>query len=144
MTNVLREELLELDLDPAWLINEFIGWKRLGLSGEDSNYYFGKDAEYSTPTIDRRRVLRHAHLAPLNDAGTLATWDRAWNRGSKRVSDTALVYADGGHYGHLLLTILWTPTAHSTARMDTEEARELMLDLAATADQFIFNGTCEA
>lgn len=143
MTDVLRQELLGIGDDPDRFIKEFGDWKSLGPRGEDDNYYFGKDGEYSRPTVDNKRVLRHVHLVPLKDVVALKAWDKAWERHSRRVSDTALVYVDGGWRGYLLLTILWEPDAHTIAEMATPEHRELMEHLAATAEQFRFDGTCD-
>lgn len=135
--------MLSKGLDPDQLIDEFAAWKQRGPAGEYSNYYFGKDAEYSQPVIDGRRVLRHVHLPPNDDRRALHTWKHAWKRSSRRVSDAALVYVDGGRFGYLLIGVLWEPTAHSTARMATIEDRELMNNFAETAEQFIFSGTCD-
>jgi hypothetical protein len=143
MTEILRQGLLEAGSNPDDFIKEFKDWKSRGPAGEDSHYYFGKDAEYARPIVNGRRVLRHVHFVPLTDLIALPKWDRAWERHSRRVSDTALVYADGGHHGFLLLTILYEPEAHIIAEMKTKEARELMMDLAKVAEQFQFNGTFE-
>lgn len=122
-------------------MEKFAAWKQCGAAGEYDNYYFGKDAEYSRPVIDGRRVLRHVHLPPNDDRRALRLWQHAWKRNGRRVSDTALVYADGGRFGYLLIAILWEPTAHSVARMATSEDREAMNNLAEAAEQFIFSGT---
>lgn len=144
ITEFFRQELLEIGDDPEHLIKEFVDWKARGPAGEDNHYYFGKDAEYREPVVNGKRVLRHVHLVPLTGSRYSSAWDRAWHRGrGKRVSDTALVYADGGRHGYLLLTILWEPTAHSIAEMSSPEDRNLMLNLAEIAEQFIFNGTCD-
>jgi hypothetical protein len=144
MTEFLRHELLESGIDPEKFIEEFIDWKSRGPEGEDDHRYFGKDGEYGQPTVNRKRVLRHVHLEPEYESPDFAAWDRAWKRESgRRTSDTALVYANGGRHGYLLLTILWEPTAHSVASMATIETRELMNNLAHVADQFIFDGTYE-
>lgn len=127
--------------DPEQLIAEFAAWKQTGAAGEYNNYYFGKDGEYSRPVINGRRVLRHVHLPPNDDERSMHVWRHAWSRNRRRVSDTALVYADGGRFGYLLIAILWSPTAHSTARMATIEDRELMNNFAETAEQFMFFGT---
>jgi hypothetical protein len=144
MTEFLRRELLEIGADPEKFIEEFIDWKSRGPQGEDDHRYFGKDGEYTQPAVNGKRVLRHVHLEPADDSPYFAAWDRAWKPESgRRTSDTALVYANGGRHGYLLLTILWEPTAHSVASMANIETRELMHDLAHVAEQFIFNGTCE-
>lgn len=143
MTDVLRQELLEIDDDPDDLIKEFSDWKSRGPQGENDHYYFGKDGEYIRPTVDNERVLRHVHFVPFTDVIALEAWDLAWSRRGRRVSDTALVYVDGGWRGYLLLTILWSPDAHAIADMATPEHRELMENLAAAAEQFRFDGTCD-
>ena len=93
MTDVLRQELLEIGDDPDDLIKEFSDWKSRGPQGENDHYYFGKDGEYIRPTVDNERVLRHVHFVPFTDVIALEAWDLAWSRRGRRVSDTALVLA---------------------------------------------------
>ena len=141
MTEYLRQELLELGTDPEQFIAEFKEWKSRGQAGEDDHYYFGKDGDYARPLVNGKRVLRHVHLIPSDDSSSLAEWDLAWKRKRKRVSDTALVYADRGRDRYLLIAILWEPAAHDIADMNTQENSDLMHSFANVAEQFIFNGT---
>lgn len=142
MTEQLREELIALEADPETFLKAFHDWKSRGPQGEDDEYLFGKDAEYSRPLVNGKRVLRHVHLVP-EDEEALRRWNWAWSRGGRRVSDLALVYANGGRHGYLLIAILWEPTAHKVASMQSADDRAFMEDMAHVAEKFIFDGTCE-
>lgn len=122
---------------------EFADWKNRGPSGADDHYYFGKDAFYEKPRGESgQHVLRHVHLVPLSNPEDVSAWNRNWERQSgRRTSDTALVYADGGRFGYLLIAILWEPDAHSVSQMKTKEASELMHTFARIAERFIFDGS---
>lgn len=147
LTGYLREELSLLHttpdqfLDPDQFVLEFAEWKSSGSDGEFDYFYFGKDSEYARPMINGVRVLRHVHLAPFDDTAGFAEWNRDWRKYRRRKSDTALVYADGGRHGFLLIAILWEPGAHEVAEMKTQESADAMNGFANVADQFIFDGT---
>jgi hypothetical protein len=141
MTSFLREELSRLGTDPDKFIESFSDWKSRGPAGEFDHYYFGKDSEYLRPTLNGKRVLRHVHLVPSDNSADLAEWDRDWRRYRRRKSDTALVYADGGRHGYLLIAILWEPGGHALAEMKTKESADLMNNFAEVADQFQFDGS---
>lgn len=144
MTDLLRQKLLQVGNNPDNFIKQFADWKALGPAGEDNVYVFGKDSEYARPTVNNKRVLRHVHLVPIQDAVALQKWNFGWNNYKRRVSDIALVYVDGGMYGFLLITILAEPDAHDISKMATPEHRELMINFADTAEQFIFKGTYDS
>lgn len=144
ITAYLRDELLRLGTDPQKFIEAFDEWKSRGPAGEYDHYYFGKDAEYLRPLIAGKRVLRHVHLVPGDNSADLAEWNRDWSRYRRRKSDTALVYADGGRHGYLLIAILWEPSGHEVAEMRTQESADLMNGFANVADQFQFNGSIVA
>lgn len=148
MTAALRQDLLEMGERPEEYIQDFSRWKSTGEAGENSFYFFGKDGAYDRPrSSDNKYVLRHVHLAPPLTSRFHYEWNVIWDRAqrsgkepSRRVSDTVLVYADGGHYGYLLITILWEPYAHDVAEMKTEEDIELMNDMAFVAEKFVYFG----
>jgi hypothetical protein len=141
ITHHLRDELTRAGSDPDEFLRSFAEWKSRGPIGEFDHYYFGKDAEYSRPLVDGKRVLRHVHLAPLDDSPHLAEWNRDWDKYRRRTSDTALVYADGGRHGFLLIAILWEPDAHRIATMSDQVSRDTMNGFANVADYFIFDGS---
>lgn len=139
LTGALREQLCELGLDPDNFAAEFDHWKSIG--DEYSSYLFGKDGAYSRPVVNGQpNTLRHVHLVPLADPVALQRWDKAFQRGSRKTSDRALVYVSDSYYGNLLLFILDEPTAHEVSLMKTTEHRQLMHQFAAVADKFIHAG----
>lgn len=141
MTADLRWRLQKIGHDPDLYIQEFSSWQSLG-GGEDDHFWFGKDGAYDQPRGSlNERVLRHVHLTPEEGSPESEKWDRAWERHSRRTSDTVLVYADGGRHGFLLIAINWAPEGHSIAEMKTMETRHLMEGFAAIAERFIFSGT---
>lgn len=137
ITEGLRNALGGED-EAAKLISDFARWK----SGDEyGEYLFGKDGAYTTPEVDgAKNVLRHVHLVPIADAEQLQRWDKAWKHRSRKTSDRALVYVDGGRYGHLLIYILAEPNAHDVPQMRTPEHRELMEAFVAIAEKFLANG----
>ncbi|NHZ97468.1 type II toxin-antitoxin system YafO family toxin [Massilia sp. CCM 8734] len=141
ITEYLRGELTRAGTDPDTFIENFADWKGAGPDGEFNHYYFGKDAEYSRPQVNGKRVLRHVHLVPMDDSPRLAEWDRDWRKYRRRSSDTALVYADAGRFGFLLIAILWEPDAHRVAEMRDQISRDTMNGFATVADYFIFDGS---
>lgn len=155
MTDFLRQELLEIGEDPEGYIQDFIRWKSAGPAGQYSFYFFGKDGAYKRPlSSNKEEVLRHVHLAPHPTSRYYLKWNIVWDRAKRyrripgrRVSNTVLVYADGGpSYGYLLITILWEdvkPGAHKIAQMKTAEDVETMLDLVFIAEEFVYYGKCD-
>lgn len=141
ITQHLRAELVKAGSDPDAFIDSFVEWKNLGPLGEYDHFYFGKDAEYVRPLVAGKRVLRHVHLIPLDDSPHLAEWERDWKKYRRRKSDTALVYADGGRHGFLMIAILWEPDAHRVAAMADQDSRDTMNGFANVADYFIFDGS---
>lgn len=140
-TNALAKQFQALNEDPAIFAAEFDRWKRAGAAGEYDSYLFGKDGAYAAPAVGGQpNILRHVHLAPLG-AMALLEWNRQWKRGSRKVSDRALVYASSPRHGHLLIFILHEPTAHTVARMATPAHRTLMLKFCKIADRFLFDGS---
>lgn len=140
MTNPLQQSLLKVSIDPVQFSNKFSAWKKLGPAGENDDYYFGKDGFYATPVVDGKMVLRHVHLVPQNDPVGLAQWDRDWAKYRRRSSDNALVYAQDGLYGCLLIATFWSPDAHEIPLMKTKKHRELMNAFAQVADHFVHTG----
>lgn len=137
ITTMLRDALDE-EGGADILIEDFIDWK----SGDEyGSYVFGKDGAYAAPTVDgEKNVLRHVHLVPITDRVKLRQWNRAWRRRSRKVSDRALVYVDGGKGKYLLIYILDEPGAHDIAKMKTAKHKELMGAFAAIAEAFLYNG----
>ena len=132
-------------LDPDNFAAEFDHWKSLGARSEYASYLFGKDAAYAVPVVNgQRNMLRHVHLVPLRDFEQKVKWDRAWEVRSRKTSDRALVYVSDLRHGHLLLYILDEPSAHSVARMQTPDDRQLMKAFARVADRFIQTGEIAA
>ena len=134
ITKALQQRLIATSQIPARLVARFDEWKA---QGEYSSYHFGKDGAYGKP-LDN--VLRHVHLMPLADAVALASWNKAWARHARKVSDRALVYASDRTHGHLLIYILDEPDAHRIPRMETAADRERMLKLSKIAERFIHDG----
>jgi hypothetical protein len=120
------------------LIKDFKDWK----SGDEyGSYVFGKDGAYTMPVVDgEKNVLRHVHLVPITDRVKLSRWNQAWRRRSRKVSDRALVYINGGKGKYLLIYILDESGAHDIAKMKTAEHKELMEAFAAIAEAFLDNG----
>jgi hypothetical protein len=141
MTADLRRRLLQVGHEPDLYLQEFTSWQRLG-GGDNDHYWFGKDGAYDQPrsALDER-VLRHVHLSPDEESPEAEKWDRAWERHSRRTSDTILIYADGGRHGLLLIAINWAPDGHAIAQMKTTQARHLMEGFVAVAERFVFDGT---
>lgn len=145
LTDALRDLLVEQGVSPDNFAAEFDHWKSLGERGEYSSRMFGKDAAYAAPRVDGvPHTLRHVHLVPLKDADALVKWGIDWSRGRRKTSDRALVYVSDPYYGHLLLYILDEPSAHSVAKMQTPDDRELMEQFAMVAAHFIQTGEIQA
>lgn len=140
MTHPLQHSLLKEDIDPVRFSKKFEAWKALGPDGENDVYDFGKDGFYASPVVDGKMILRHVHLVPENDPIALAQWDRDWERYRRRSSDNALVYAQDGLYGCLLIAAFWAPDAHKIPLMKTQKHRELMNGFAQVADHFVHTG----
>ena len=130
-----RQEALEL------FVTEFSQWKAAGEAGEYLSYLFGKDSAYAKlPPGMITGQLRHVHLVPVLDKETLAAWDKAHHRGSRKVSDRALVYAEDTRGNFLLLFILTEPDAHAIAEMRTSEHKTLMRQFVQIAETWAFGG----
>lgn len=138
-TELLRQNLIDDGLDPDDFAQYFAEWKAEGEAGENLDYYFGKDGFYSVPKRAGRMVLRHVHMLP-DDEKELAKWDRAWQRRSRKTSDTALIYAYDPAHGFLLMHLAREPQGHTLAKMETPESKKFMNQLADVAEAFIFNG----
>lgn len=125
---------------PQVFTERFLEWKGSGVE----DYYFGKDVPNLQPLGDLGEyILHHVHIVPLTNPEDLQRWDKSWDRGSRRTSDTALMYVDGGIHGYLLLTILWEPDAHEVIKMKTPADRKFMNEMAWFAKQFIDTGECD-
>lgn len=130
----------------------FDDWKAGFPATEDTNFLFGKDGAYVTPTVDGKKyVLRHVHLLPVVDRDALKDWKKLYDIGQKtgrwprRTSNRVLIYATrglpGGGEEHLLLYILTEPDAHEIALMKTPGDRRFMEQFAECAAAFLDNGT---
>lgn len=139
MTTLLRQSLIDDGLDPDEFANWFAEWKAEGEAGEHLYYYFGKDGFYNAPKRAGRRVLRHVHTTP-DSRDSLAKWDVAWSRRSRKTSDTALIYAHDPAHGFLLIFFAREPKGHNLAQMNSPETVKFMNQLADVAEAFIFNG----
>ena len=139
-TDALRRQFdRQEDLD--LFVAKFAHWKASGEAGEYSAYLFGKDSAYAKlPAGMVTGQLRHVHLAPILDKDALAAWDKAFARGSRKVSNRALVYAQDAKGNFLLLFILNEPDAHVIAQMETVEHKTLMRQFVQVAESWAFNG----
>ncbi|WP_053067771.1 type II toxin-antitoxin system YafO family toxin [Muribacter muris] len=111
-------------------VNRFREWKA---NGEESSYYFGKDGFYSPI----RSGLKHVHLVPIINLQAKNHWDRNWKIGSRRTSDTCLVYVEDNH-DYLLISILPEPLAHAIAEQKEEKYRKTMAYFWQIAEQFFY------
>jgi hypothetical protein len=130
----------------------FDAWKAGFPGTEYTNFAFGKDGAYATPTVDGKKfVLRHVHLAPVADLKALKTWKKHYDigkkngRGSRRTSNRVLIYATrqtaSGEQEHLLMFILTEPDAHEVAEMRTADNRRFMEQFSECAAAFLHDGT---
>ncbi|MDK4696635.1 type II toxin-antitoxin system YafO family toxin [Kingella negevensis] len=116
-------------------MQRFKEWKK----AESESFLFGKDGAYISPKVNGESyVLRHVHLVPLLDVEQLAKWQQNWQRGSRRTSNRALVYAQDNHR-FLLIDILPEPVAHEIAQMKNEQAKKMMLLFAQIAESYIYH-----
>ena len=116
-------------------------WKALGAAAEFSDPYFGKDGEYSQPIRNGRRVLRHVHLPPESNPEEVGRWDAQAKRGSRKTSDTSLIYAFDARHGYLLIYVAREPDGHVLSDMGTKETVDLMNNFADVAEAFLFDGS---
>lgn len=129
-TTLLFQQTFQNDSDLATFLHRFQQWKE---NGEDSSYYFGKDGFYSPI----KSGLKHVHLVPILNLDDKKKWDRNWETGQRRTSDTCLVYVeDEQHY--LLITILPEPLAHAIASQQEEKYRKTMAYFWEIAEQFFY------
>ncbi|AIK89402.1 type II toxin-antitoxin system YafO family toxin [Glaesserella parasuis] len=116
--------------DKQFFIEQFKYWKQ---NGENSSYHFGKDGFY-TPI---QSGLRHVHLVPVINILDKINWDKHWQTGQRRTSDTCLVYVEDGS-DYLLITILPEPLAHKIAAQREENHRVIMKHFRHIAEQFFY------
>ncbi len=140
VTKLLRQVLDAEGADPDHFAEQFAKWKRGWPALEFSNFYFGKDGDYTRPVRNGQRVLRHVHLPPDPLSPAYRTWEQRAARGSRKTSDAVLVYAQDASHGFLLLYIAREPHGHSLGDMDTPDTAQLMNGLADAAEHFIFTG----
>lgn len=141
MTRLLRESLEADGFDADEFAQYFGNWKALGDAGEYSDPYFGKDGEYSRPIRAGQRVLRHVHLPPESDPAEIARWNAQAKRGSRKTSDTSLVYAFDQRHGYLLIYVAREPDGHVLSDMGTKETADLMNNFADVAAAFRHDGS---
>lgn len=141
-TQSFVDQLATLGEQVDEFVQEFSEWKKNWPAGEYHSYIFGKDGGYygAVQAAVTSGRLKHVHLVPLCDLNQLSEWNKAWRRRSRKTSDRALVYAEDNSGNYLLIFILDEPTAHEIARMRTSENKTLMLQFAAVADAWAFNG----
>lgn len=141
VANSLAKKMQAIGEDPQYLAKTFGAWKALGEAGEYSSIMFGKDAFYERPTgHGGRLVLRHVHLVPVLDREARERWRRVHQRGGRKTSDRALVYAQDARHGFLLIHIAEEPTAHAMALMEDPKSNMLMQLFAQVAQEFIQTG----
>lgn len=140
LTAILRAALLAEEVDPDAYARRFGEWKDDFPEGEFDDYEFGKDAAYARPLRGNRHVLWHVHLPPETDKVAIADWTVKWQRGSRRTSDTALIYTRDANFGYLLLYIAREPHGHSIADMSIGASAKLMNQLADAAETFMQSG----
>lgn len=141
LTNLLRQALLDDDLDPDDFVQYFAEWKKNWPKYEFMDFYFGKDGDYKKPLRHGKRVLKHVHLAPADNSPGYLAWCRLAQRCSRKTSDEILVYAEDATHGFLLLYIAREPNGHELGEMKTPDAIRLMNDLADVAERFIHDGS---
>jgi hypothetical protein len=141
LTGLLRSSLEGEGYDANEFLAYFLAWKDLGPNGEYADPYFGKDGEYGRPVRNGKRVLRHVHLPPETDASAIKRWNRDHKQGSRKTSDTSLVYAYDQTHGYLLIYIAREPDGHAIAEMRTAKSRQLMENFADVAERFCHDGT---
>lgn len=129
-TQLLADYFSENQLDLARFVERFTQWKQ---EGEDSSYFFGKDAYFVKPDN-----IKHVHLVPILDQEALTRWDQNWENGSRRTSDRFLLYVEDNQR-FLLLAILPEPTAHAFVRMENPQSRSAMTIFSEAAEQFIYH-----
>lgn len=139
LTCILHDRLEKLGFKAKEFSLYFASWKALGPDGENADPYFGKDGYYSKPVRGGKLVVRHVHLPPEGKTD-LVKWEKAAKRGSRKTSDTALVYAQDPHHGFLLIDMVIEPDGHLIATMSTPQSIEMMNLYADVADAFIHNG----
>lgn len=146
ITELLRNALIADGFNPDDFGQYFAEWKSDFPESENLDYYFGKDGFYDLPKRGGRRVLRHVHLPP-NEPGpgerpseAYQKWMKKLRHGSRKTSDTSLIYAHDPGHGFLLIFIAREPNGHLMTRMDTPDSRKFMEALADVAERFIFNG----
>lgn len=138
-TKILEQNFLTSGQDLNEFVELFTYWKSLGQIGEDDVYEFGKDVPYETPHVNGKKyVLRHVHLVPIIELAKKISWNRAWEKSSRRVSNKALVYVADGPNKFLLIAVLPEPEAHIICKMQTQAAKNLMHEFADIADAFIY------
>lgn len=139
-TDALRQQF-ERQEDLDLFVAKFAQWKAAGEAGEYSAYLFGKDGAYARlPAGMVTGQLRHVHLVPILDKEALAAWNKAHAKGSRKVSNRALVYAEDTQGNFLLLFILEEPDAHVIAQMGTAEHKTLMRQFIQIAEIWAFRG----
>ncbi len=129
----LHRELLSFGITaPQVFIERFLEWKD---GGEDSSYFFGKDA------LNRSsKWLRHVHMVPIASPDTLEQWNNNWQKYRARRSDRYLFYSDGGSFGYLLLGIVNDPGAHQFLSEPNQDDRLVLLAMEKQADAFFHFG----
>lgn len=152
-TGPLSDQLKQLPgTTVAGFCAAFDAWKAGFPESEHTNFLFGKDGAYSTPTVDGKKyALRHVHLVPLLDQAAFQKWLGLFNLGKtkgkwlRRTSNRVLIYATrtlpAGGEEHLLMYILTEPDAHEVALMKTDGDRQFMEQFAECAASFLHDGT---
>jgi hypothetical protein len=144
ITSQLRQQLLDLNIDPEAFTIQFAHWKANWPVNEYAFELFGKDGAYATPTVDGEKyVLRHVHMQPSEESSDYARWQTFYKRRSRKTSDRHLIYVTNSNEDHLLIFLIDEPDAHAIALMKTAADRQAMEDLAIVAENFLWDGTVE-
>ncbi len=129
-TQIMTRYAQASGIDLVLFIEKFREWKQ---NGENSSYYFGKDGFYNPI----QHGLRHVHIVPVINLENKQRWDKNWESGRRRTSDTCLVYVQDDQ-DYLLITILPEPLAHQIAQQETAEDKQIMARFYEIAEQFFY------
>lgn len=142
-TQLLQTKLLQVGFQPTDYVTYFAEWKRdckVNPIVEFTDYYFGKDGEYSRPKRNGKNILWHVHLPPKSKSAEIARWEYDLKHKARKKSNTSLIYAYDLTNGYLLIDIVWEPDGHSLTKMNTPASKEMMEGYADIAEQFITYG----
>lgn len=126
----LFARLFDSEIERNLFLTRFEEWKT---NGENSSYYFGKDGYY----LPIQSGLKHVHLVPILDLTAQKKWNKNWKNGTRRTSDTCLVYVEDKQ-DFLLITVLPEPLAHAIAAQQEEKHRKIMAYFWQIAEQFFY------